>query len=242
MFNTEPSYFDGNSSDIPNFSYDPKFALVFHQVQRQTVVTKHNVENGILKSGTVVEPIDIIQATINATKSTSQNNQAKTEIISDRVLFDDHNKIIWYSKASNREMWFAVRDCGNATLRVWWPNLLFVVDKKNSAMSVFALATGARPTAKTRLYQAPLMNMSSKGRVCLGSANLPKEKSVNNIVDMENCIYDSNFSHLNDYGNNVQKHMQTDKEHLAFYRNREKTKQKFKANEMTFSCHLSELL
>jgi len=242
MFNTEPRFFDGTGNDIPTFSFKPQFALVFHSVEYQTVVTKHNVDNGVLQSGTVVEPIDVIQATINVEQNKGNHAPVKAEIVSDRVLLDDHSKIIWHSKASNRTMWFAGRECGNATLRLWWPNLLFIVNKKSGSMSVFALATGARPTAKTRLYQAPLMNIGSRGLVCLGSASLPKDKSSNNIVAMENCIYDSNFSHLNDYANNVQDHMKDDKAHVAFYRNREKTNQKFKAAEMTFLCQLDHLL
>lgn len=241
MFNTEPQLFESNSRDIPEFNAKADFALVFHKIERETVVTKHDVKNSVLQSGTLVDPIDIIEATINV-KNNNAQGFTKTEIISDRVLLDDHNKTIWYSKASNRTMWFATQRSGTATLRPWWPNLLFIVDKKKGGMSVFAIATGARPTAKTRLYQAPLMNMSSKGLVCLGSATLPKDKSSANIVEMENCIYDSNFSHLNDYQNNEQEHMQGDKAHIEFYRKREKTKQKFKAKEMTFLCQLNKLL
>jgi PRTRC genetic system protein B len=242
MFNTTPELFESNTSDIPHFKAESIFALVFHSINHQTVVTKHNIDNEILGSGTVVDPIDIIQATIKVNNNHNNNQAVNADIISERVLLDDHEKIIWHSKASSRTMWFATRSAGSATLRPWWPNLLFVVNKKKSSMSVFALATGARPTENTRLYQAPLMNISKNGITCLGSATLPKNKSSNNIVEMENCIYDSNFSHLNDYQDNKQEHMKSDKTHIEFYRNRQETKQKFKANEMTFLCQLNKIL
>ncbi len=241
MFNTQQMYYSDASHAIPKQSFESQFALVFHSVNHQTVVTKHNISKDKILTGMIVEPIDVIQSTLSETKSESSTD-SWSDILDERVLIDDYEKIIWYSKATNRQMWFFGRDCGKATLRVWWPNLLFVVNKKLSSMKVFALATGARPSVKTRLYQAPLMNINDGGKVCLGSAHLPKDKSHTNIVAMENCIYDSNFSHLNDYGNNEQSHMRCDKEHVNFYRMREKNNQKFKANEMTFLCRLSDVL
>ena len=241
MFNTEPTFFSNNTNSIPSISYEPRFALVFHSVERETVVTKHIVKNGLLQSGTVVEPIDIIQATIDVKKNNLNYANSKSQIISERVLLDDHKTLIWHSKASNRTMWFSGQECGKARLRLWWPNLLFVVNKKNNSMSVFATATSARPNEKTRLYQAPLMNISENGSICLGSAKLPKDLSQHNIVAMENCIYDSNFSHLN-FKNDDQEHMKNDKCHIKFYRSREKSQQKFKASEMTFLCHLSKII
>ena len=244
MFNTSSPLLRYTSASVPTINSEAHFALVFHTVQGDTVTTKHEVNShNQLCAGTIVDPIDIIHATLEAKKAQHNNahSPVQSQILSTRVVVDDHQKLLWHSKAQHREMWFSGRECGTATLRVWWPNLLFMLNKRGQRLSVFALATSARPHADTPIYQAPLMNINDAGLICLGSAQLPKDKTSANIVEMENCLYDSNFSHLN-VKSTKQPHMADDRAHVTYYRERQKTKAKFAARDLIRVGKLNSLL
>lgn len=244
MFNTVSPMMHYTSVHTPTLRRKAHFALVFHTIQNETVATKHVInEKNQLCAGTVVDPIDIIHATLEATRTRqgSVAPQVKSQLLSPRVVIDDHQRLVWHSKAQDRPMWFSGRECGTATLRVWWPNLLFVLNKRQTCLSVFALATGARPHANTPIYRAPLMNVDEKGVICLGSATLPKDTSNTNIVEMENCLYDSNFSHLN-VTCDKHPHMADDKAHVAYYRERQHARTPFKASDLLRVGVLNDLL
>lgn len=244
MFNTTPAMTRYRSNFTPSLSREAHYALVFHTVQGNTVTTKHKINGkNQLCAGTIVDPIDIIHATLEAKKAQQEDatNAVKSQIVSTRVVVDDHQLLLWHSKAQERPMWFSGRECGTATLRVWWPNLLFVLNKREQRLYVFALATGARPTENTPIYRAPLMNVNGNGSICLGSAHLPKDKTSTNIMAMEDCLYDSNFSHLN-VDCDRHPHMSDDREHVYYYRARQQNRVKFKASELLRVGTLSDLL
>jgi PRTRC genetic system protein B len=81
-------------------------------------------------------------------------------------------------------------------LNVPWPRLL-IVTNTNGKMAVAALKGNRRPTARTKLYHAPLMNVSSNGAVCTGSASVPLECGVEDIASWESVMFDTAFSHVN---------------------------------------------
>ena len=244
MFNTVSPLMHYSSIHAPSINRKAHFALVFHTVQNETVTTRHPInEKNQLCAGTVVDPIDVIHATLEAKHAKEGYRAAPitSSIMPARVIVDDHQRLMWHSKAQDRSMWFSGRECGTATLRVWWPPLLFVLDKRTKGLSVFALATGARPHANTPIYRAPLMNVNKEGAICLGSATLPKDPTNTNIVEMENCLYDSNFSHLN-VTCEKHPHMADDKAHVAYYRERQRARTPFKASDLLRVGVLSDLL
>jgi len=54
---------------------------------------------------------------------------------------------------------------------------------------VRALAENCRPSANTRLYNAPYWNTDAHGRVCLGSMRVPDETGITSLSAWENrCI------------------------------------------------------
>lgn len=67
------------------------------------------------------------------------------------------------------------------------------------SLTVFAVASARRPTAKTKLYQAPLFNVYENGNVCMGTINIKIKQSASVeafIAAWEDYIFNSYFSHL----------------------------------------------
>jgi PRTRC genetic system protein B len=60
---------------------------------------------------------------------------------------------------------------------------------------VRALAEDCRPTANTRLKNAPYWNTDSRGQVCLGSMRVPDEHGAGSLPSWENAYFTSEFTH-----------------------------------------------
>jgi PRTRC genetic system protein B len=124
-------------------------------------------------------------------------------------------------------MWFRVGKF-SGSFEVKWPSLLFIANKRDAKLFVFALAASSYPSEDAIVYHAPLMNIGRDGLVCQGSASLPAEISSATIDQMEETIYDSNFTHIN-HSTTLNNVKTSDgkvgtKEHLAFWRSRHKSK------------------
>jgi PRTRC genetic system protein B len=68
-----------------------------------------------------------------------------------------------------------------------------------SSLTVFALASGKRPTEKTKLYHAPFFNVYENGNVCMGTVDvrIKNSASLEELTSAwENYFFNSNFSHL----------------------------------------------
>ncbi|MCX7096348.1 MAG: hypothetical protein NTV43_00400 [Methylococcales bacterium] len=74
---------------------------------------------------------------------------------------------------------------------------LLLVANRHGKLAIAALKTNGRASAKTTLYQAPLMNVYASGNVCTGSAALPDECGIDQIGAWESVMFDSAFSHVN---------------------------------------------
>ena len=58
-----------------------------------------------------------------------------------------------------------------------------------------ALAENCRPSANTRLCNAPYWNTDAQGRVCLGSMRVPDETGVASLAGWESAYFASEFTH-----------------------------------------------
>lgn len=103
--------------------------------------------------------------------------------------------ILWWRARHVSRMWF---NTGKkvVSLNVEWPNLLYMA-LHNGGMRVFGLGNASRPDETSTIYHAPLMNIDSKGLVCLGSATVPKIASFENVGNFEEAITGSRFTHVN---------------------------------------------
>ena len=118
------------------------------------------------------------------------------EVLPEHVLARTPELIAWWSRAQPRLMFFGD---GNAEAKrlnskmYSHPALVFMIHGRE--LFVRALAEDCRPTADTRLRNAPYWNTDAHGRVCLGTMRVPEETGVGSLSGWENAYFASEFTH-----------------------------------------------
>ncbi|OES24114.1 hypothetical protein [Alteromonas macleodii] len=231
---------------VPSTRATVECAIVFTTAGHLTLTTRHPIQGNKLGKGVPVNAQEILEQVVEGNAQANRTidamcedrNQKAPQLLPDTILLDNSKTLMWYAKAQNRMMWFHV---GNKLqVRVWWPAVLFILDRKTKRLDVFALARSTRPTMNTKIYRAPFMNISRTGDFCLGGAVLPKDLSATNIAAMEACLYDSNFTHLNDHDKS-HAIFSDDNSHLRFWREQQKSNAKVKVSQLPFICRISDL-
>lgn len=118
------------------------------------------------------------------------------EVLPEHVLARTPDLIAWWSKAQPRLMFFGSENAEAKKLNGKMyphPALVFMIHGRE--LFVRALAENRRPTANTRLKNAPYWNTDAHGRVCLGSMRVPEEVSVGSLSGWENAYFASEFTH-----------------------------------------------
>lgn len=129
-------------------------------------------------------------------RSMLEMGKRKVSLLPPNVVSISETHIVWIVPAQIRPMLFNITGMPMKKIDVPWPRLLMVANCKGK-MAVAALKTNGRVSIKTRLYQAPLMNVYANGNVCTGSATLPNECGIKQIKSWESVMFDSAFSHVN---------------------------------------------
>src|SRR5713101_5955820 len=112
------------------------------------------------------------------------------EVLPEYVLARTPQRIAWWSRVRPGLMFFGD---GNAEAKKLngkmysHPALVFMINGRE--LFVRALAQDCRPTAETRLKNAPYWNTDAQGRVCLGSMRVPDEASVGSLSSWENAYF-----------------------------------------------------
>lgn len=104
--------------------------------------------------------------------------------------------IAWTIPAQIRPMLFNIAGMPFKSLSVPWPRLLVVANNQGK-LAVAALKGRGRLSAKTKVFNAPLMNIGRHGDVCTGSAQLPADVKADDIKQWESVLFDTAFSHVN---------------------------------------------
>jgi PRTRC genetic system protein B len=120
----------------------------------------------------------------------------EAEVLSEHVLARTPELIAWWSGAQPRLMFFGDGNTEAKKLNGKMyphPTLVFMILARE--LFVRALAENCRPTADTRLKNAPYWNTDALGRVCLGSMRIPEEVSVASLSGWENAYFASEFTH-----------------------------------------------
>lgn len=179
----------------------PQAAFVLHGTapRKTDIVTLHAVKDGQLQIGDYVDPAAVVNMIQDAN---SDQRDHEIRLIPDNVLIDDAHYLVWYVRSARRPFHFRH---GSGEKRHWhgqvrYPNLLFIADKCQRRIRIFALPDSSRPTMDSQLYHAPLFNLNSHGDLCLGTATLPESMSVSTMVEMESAFFDANGSHPNHNG------------------------------------------
>lgn len=184
--------------------YHPKSALVFYQTKGMnpdTYVESFDMD----KNGNPINahPLTIREANqlAKALKTAKEEKElcVKSEgIISNSILHIDaiQNKVIWFTKAIQRELYFS-ESLGIRKGMANIPTMLWIANKNN--LSVFALNSNCRPNENTKLYHAPFFNVYKNGNVCMGTVDVQMKKIASLeefTIAWESYFFNSYFSHL----------------------------------------------
>lgn len=118
-----------------------------------------------------------------------------------RTLAVGDQSMVWYVPPGEQELYFKTR---SDTLQaasgkpIAHPGLVFRAEALKGgrrSLSVWAFRRKGRPAADTVLYQAPLLNVSPAGVVCLGSTQAPATATPSNAGDWTKAFFASAFTH-----------------------------------------------
>lgn len=195
--------------------------------------TRHAVDDGKLGMGKVISLKSL------ADQLGEVGPGAEPAILPDSVFIHTTRLFGWTTPTRKHPMWFNVggkrRGCN-----VVWPNMLWLADTKQRLLRVFAIGKGGRPGYESPVYHAPLMNIDSWGRLCEGSAHLPRKMTVEKLAEIEACVFDSYFTHVN--------HEKTlrcatdNRGHIRFWRTKERTRENVRVRELVRIGTLREVL
>jgi PRTRC genetic system protein B len=117
-------------------------------------------------------------------------------VLPEHVLARTPDLIAWWSRVRPRLMFFGAGNTETTVLNgkmYLHPALVFMIQGRE--LFVRALAKNCRPSANTRLCNAPYWNTDADGRVCLGSMRVPDETGVGSLRGWENAYFASEFTH-----------------------------------------------
>jgi PRTRC genetic system protein B len=133
------------------------------------------------------------------TKGMSASMQAAgTHWIDSSVLANGGGRMIWFTPAGKRSMFFqkcSLEGSFDAQGVAPVPALIWLAER--DSLYVFAVKDSERPTPDTELFQAPFFNVWARGQVCIGTAQRPSESTVSDPKAWEAMFWSSRFTHPN---------------------------------------------
>ena len=122
----------------------------------------------------------------------------RPQILPENVVIRTAEAIAWWTRPRQRPMFFRGADPRAEVLsgKIYpHPALVFLTSGKD--LYVRALGEDVRPSADTRLKNAPYWNSDAHGLVCQGDMRAPDEVSVGAIRAWEEAYFQSTFTHPN---------------------------------------------
>lgn len=115
------------------------------------------------------------------------------------VLARGAGRTVWWTPAMQRAMFFKASSWSKTTFEGHAlcpvPPMIWVATERDLFM--YAVNEDTRPERNTKLYQAPLFNVWSSGKVCQGSTVLPPDELRGIPMEWEKSFFSSNFTHPN---------------------------------------------
>jgi PRTRC genetic system protein B len=161
------------------------------------VVKAPKSERPIIGAG---RPLDR-KALIASLRQLAAHAAPKAEFLPPTVLGVSPDAVTWWCAPALRRVFFNCQNLGKRSAIVPHPGLIF--QAANEGFRVFAVAESDRPTADTKLFEPPYFNTWDHGRICIGSAHVPKRVDVASIAGWEAGFFDSAFTHPNAGGKRV---------------------------------------
>jgi PRTRC genetic system protein B len=161
------------------------------------VSARGNAKRAAIGAG---RPIDR-SALLSCLVDLSESNAQKAEFLPETVLGVSQNSITWWCRPAMRRVFFDCHEIGKRTALVPHPGLVF--HAASSGFRVFALKDHSRPTLNSTLHEPPYFNTWDLGKICIGTAHVPKRIDVASIAGWESGFFDSAFTHPNVGGKRV---------------------------------------
>lgn len=111
------------------------------------------------------------------------------------MLAMGNDRMIWWTPAQSVPMFFRTRTYEDRGICPVPPMVWMWVE--GDGLYIYALRDNERPGPQTQLYQAPLMNMWARGKVCVGNAALPPKETRFETAAWHAFMWGSNFTHPN---------------------------------------------
>jgi len=178
-----------------NRTFGLKQALLLYQEGSRTLATLHEVKYLPDKAPYLCAGQSVTTGFLE-TLAKGLGASMGAEVLPEHVLARTPELIAWWSRAQLRLMFFGDgnAEAKNLNGKMYpHPALVFMIHGRE--LFVRALADNRRPTANTRLKNAPYWNSDAHGRVCLGSMRVPEETSVGSLSAWENAYFASEFPH-----------------------------------------------
>ncbi|MDR5826040.1 PRTRC system protein B [Caballeronia sp. LZ043] len=126
---------------------------------------------------------------------------APAEFLPETVLSVSQDAVMWWCRPAMRRVFFDCPELGRRSAVVPHPGLVFRAAL--NGFSVFALQEDGRPTPESRLHEPPYFNTWDGGKICIGSAHVPRRVDVASIDGWESGFFESAFTHPNHGGKRV---------------------------------------
>lgn len=122
----------------------------------------------------------------------------KKTVLPANVLSYDYEHLAWYTPPCKKQLWFNNKELGGeVTANIDLPGLVFFVGL--NGWYVFAHDLKVRPTAETKLYVSPFLNVWKGGKICTGNIKVPKIAGPASTEAFEDAFFRSYFTHANIY-------------------------------------------
>ena len=139
---------------------------------------------------------------LGALRSLSEASTPKAEFLPPNVLGFSPDTVTWWCPPALRRVFFDCKEMGGVKSAVV-PHPGLVFQASATGFSVFALADALRPEAGSTLYEPPYFNTWDCGRICIGSARVPRRIDLKSVDGWEAGFFDSAFTHPNAGGRRI---------------------------------------
>ncbi len=176
-------------------------AILFYSSKRgEQYATVHPITTTGKESRPVIgagRPVDRAVLTQTLSKL-AENTAPEAAFLPPTVLGISSGSLTWWCAPAKRRVFFKCKELGERSAVVQHPGLVFQASA--SGFRVFALEGAERPSADTALFEPPYFNTWDLGKICIGSATVPKRINVESIEGWEDGFFNSAFTHPNHGG------------------------------------------
>jgi PRTRC genetic system protein B len=131
-----------------------------------------------------------------------RNAAPRADFLPARVLGVTSAAVTWWCPPTRRRVFFRCEELGERSAVVPHPGLVF--QASTDGFSVYSVKGDGRPEPGTPLFEPPYFNTWNEGRICIGTAKVPKRIEVDAIAGWEEGFFSSAFTHPNHGGKRVE--------------------------------------